>query len=73
MSHPIASKRHVLLRRRPSILFWVHRRIALRQQRRDLSTLEPHLLRDIGISASAAQREAKKPAWDVPDHWQNDA
>lgn len=35
------------------------------QERRDLATLQPHQLRDIGVSASEAEREAARPFWDV--------
>lgn len=39
------------------------------RQRRALSSLDAHLLRDIGLSEEAAQAEARRPAWDVPTHW----
>ena len=32
--------------------------------RRDLRDLEPHLLRDIGLTADQARTEAKRPFWD---------
>jgi uncharacterized protein YjiS (DUF1127 family) len=28
-----------------------------------------HLLADIGVSQQAADREARRPIWDVPSHW----
>ncbi len=43
--------------------------MALYRQRRALRTLDAHLLADIGVSASAAEIEAKRPVWDVPGHW----
>ena len=33
------------------------------RQRRHLSELSPELLRDVGLSADAAQAEAMKPFW----------
>ncbi|WP_354003559.1 DUF1127 domain-containing protein [Defluviimonas salinarum] len=41
----------------------------IRRQRRALSELSGHLLKDIGISADEARRESERPAWDVPSHW----
>ena len=43
--------------------------LALRKHRRALLTLDPHLLRDIGLSETEARREAERPFWDVPVHW----
>lgn len=39
------------------------------RQRRALSDLDPHLLRDIGLSEYSAQAESRRPLWDVPHHW----
>lgn len=41
----------------------------LARERRQLARLEPHLLRDIGLSAEVAQQEAARPRWDAPAHW----
>ena len=41
----------------------------VRRQRRDLPSLEDHLLDDIGLTQSQADAEAKRPVWDVPAHW----
>lgn len=41
----------------------------LRQTRQRLGALEPHLLRDIGLTADQAQREAIRPLWDAPKTW----
>ncbi len=60
-----------LIGRRASVGFW--RRLALmreaRRQRRALLALPPERLRDIGVSAAEARREATRPAWNVPAHW----
>lgn len=42
---------------------------ALRRSRRALGFLDPRLMRDAGIDVEAAQREAARPFWDVPEHW----
>ena len=51
------------------LLDFLRRAIAVRRQRIALSRLEPHILRDIGLSAKDAEREAKRPTWDVPEFW----
>jgi uncharacterized protein YjiS (DUF1127 family) len=42
---------------------------ALRRQRARLSDLDPHILRDIGLSEGEAQAEARRSVWDVPANW----
>jgi uncharacterized protein YjiS (DUF1127 family) len=34
-----------------------------RRTRKTLKNLEPHLLKDIGLTSDAARHEAKKPFW----------
>ncbi|AVO39351.1 DUF1127 domain-containing protein [Pukyongiella litopenaei] len=48
---------------------FLRRSLALWHQRRALARLDDDALRDIGISRAEARREARRPAWDVPDHW----
>jgi uncharacterized protein YjiS (DUF1127 family) len=43
--------------------------LAIRRQRRRLTELDPHLLRDIGLSDADVRLEANRPFWDVPQHW----
>jgi uncharacterized protein YjiS (DUF1127 family) len=43
--------------------------LAARRHRRALLKLEPHLLRDIGLTDADARAEASRPFWDVPSHW----
>jgi uncharacterized protein YjiS (DUF1127 family) len=42
----------------------------LSAQRRALSHLDLYLLNDIGVSPEEARREAARPVWDAPSHWQ---
>ncbi len=42
-----------------TVLHWETRR----QTRRDLSRLDPRLLRDIGVQPALAHRECTKPFW----------
>jgi uncharacterized protein YjiS (DUF1127 family) len=37
--------------------------VALRRDRKLLSGLDPHLLRDIGLTPEEVQAEASKPFW----------
>lgn len=45
------------------------RALRLHRSRRDLLQLEPHLLRDIGLTPEQAAREAMRPIWDAPEAW----
>ncbi|MBD3662660.1 DUF1127 domain-containing protein [Sulfitobacter aestuariivivens] len=55
--------------RRSSLLHTFHQLIALYRSRRALAALSDAELKDIGLTADAAQREARRPVWDVPDYW----
>jgi uncharacterized protein YjiS (DUF1127 family) len=55
---------------RPAGLFeHLQSMLAVRRQRRDLARLDDNALKDIGISRYEADIEARRPAWDVPQHW----
>jgi uncharacterized protein YjiS (DUF1127 family) len=45
-------------------------RLQIWKQRRDLAKLDDRALEDIGLSRAEAEREAKRPLWDAPRHWQ---
>ncbi len=52
-----------------SVWSWLVSLTALRAQRRQLASLDDHILRDIGISREDAEAEASRPLWDAPRHW----
>lgn len=43
--------------------------LSLRAQRVRLAELEPHILRDIGLTPEEAAAEASRPFWDAPAAW----
>ena len=47
----------------PAVLATIAAALERRAQRARLATLDPRLLRDIGVSAQDAQAEARKPFW----------
>ncbi len=42
---------------------------AIARSRQSLRQLESHQLRDIGLSATEAEKEARRLPWDAPGHW----
>ncbi len=57
--------------RHPGLIARLRAALALRRHRRHLRDLPDHLLCDIGLSRAAAEREAGRPVWDVPDNWRS--
>jgi uncharacterized protein YjiS (DUF1127 family) len=55
--------------RQASAWTWLRAALAIRRSRDNLLSLEAHMLNDIGLSGADAQKEAKRPVWDVPGHW----
>ncbi|HET7410470.1 MAG TPA: DUF1127 domain-containing protein [Paracoccaceae bacterium] len=45
----------------------IGRWIGIARERRHLSELSDHALRDIGVTREQAIREAARPFWNVPD------
>lgn len=45
------------------------RRDGSARARHHLSQLEPHMLRDIGLTPEEAQALSQAPEWDAPAHW----
>ena len=41
------------------------------RHRKALGRLDPHLLKDIGLTTEEAQAELLRPIWDVPTHWRD--
>lgn len=59
----IASGNHPSLLRRIRMAFTLHK------ERRDLARLDPHLLKDVGLSEDERRREIRRSVWDAPRHW----
>ncbi|SFQ95260.1 DUF1127 domain-containing protein [Poseidonocella sedimentorum] len=55
--------------RRASFLSKLRSARSLLRQRRALGRLSAHQLEDIGLTRTQAEREARRPIWDAPDHW----
>ncbi len=45
------------------LLAWLGAAMDRRDQRLRISTLDPHLLRDIGLTRAEAKAEAERPCW----------
>lgn len=43
--------------------------LSVAKERRDLRNLPADRLNDIGYTQTEAEKEANRPAWDVPHHW----
>lgn len=71
MAHLIDAPCNGLPPRRASLWSRLWQQIELNKQRRGLSKLPPHILRDIGLSADEARKEANRPLWDVPSTWRD--
>lgn len=52
-------------RQRPSLFDM----IAVWRQRRQLARLDDAALDDIGLTRDQALAEARRPVWNVPEHW----
>lgn len=70
MAHPVATLHpHPAPQGRPGLWRRIARAMAVARERRALSRLDEHLLRDVGLTRDAARREANRDAWDVPERW----
>jgi uncharacterized protein YjiS (DUF1127 family) len=71
----IHSRRLLLARlrlTRLSPLGWLRALIGMRafaRSQRQVTRLDPHMLRDIGLSQAEAEDIAAQPVWDAPAHW----
>ncbi len=45
------------------------RMFAVAHERRALAELDAAQLKDLGLTHSEALEEARRPFWDVPQHW----
>ncbi|WP_420568211.1 DUF1127 domain-containing protein [Thalassovita sp.] len=67
----ISSHRATLPRAsRPSLMARVLGALSLHRQRQRLAQLDDAMLRDIGLTRAQANKEAARPVWDAPTHWQ---
>ncbi|MDU9006340.1 DUF1127 domain-containing protein [Sedimentitalea todarodis] len=55
--------------KRLSLTHLMTRRFDLWRQRRALTRLDAAALRDIGLTRSEAETEARRPIWDAPESW----
>jgi uncharacterized protein YjiS (DUF1127 family) len=53
----------------PSLLSRLRAALSLHHSRQHLLDLDPHMLRDIGLTAAQARNEALRPVWDAPAIW----
>lgn len=56
-------------RRSGALFSFAMRAVALQRQRAALRRLDDRALADIGLTRYAAEIEASRPFWDVPDTW----
>lgn len=68
-SLPRGLARARVTRRRPALPARLLSLIGLARQRRHLAELDAHLLQDVGLTRSEAEREAGRAFWDAPSHW----
>lgn len=59
--------RRLALRPRP--LAALAAALAAHRSRNALARLDPHLLRDIGLTREEALAETARPLWKLPAHW----
>ncbi|WP_353471603.1 DUF1127 domain-containing protein [Salipiger sp. H15] len=69
MPREVALPRARITRRRTPLLKLVADLFAVSRQRRRLAELDPHLLRDLGLTRGEAIDEARRAFWDAPSHW----
>lgn len=55
--------------RRPLLWAAATRLLGIWRQRQALKTLDEDALRDIGITRTEAEAEARRPFWDAPETW----
>ncbi|MEM6386644.1 MAG: DUF1127 domain-containing protein [Pseudomonadota bacterium] len=61
---------HVSLHRTgPSLIGVLLNALDIWRERRVLEGLEPHMLRDLGLTRTDVERETKRPVWDAPNRW----
>ena len=68
MATTLSQTRLPALRRQPIAAF-ARAAITAWRQRRALERLDVHARRDLGLTEADIAREARRPAWDVPQAW----
>lgn len=53
----------------PSVFRTIAAAFSAQSQRKALKSLDDARLRDLGLTYAQALQEAKRPVWDVPNHW----
>ena len=56
-------------KRPTSLVSRVMQLLTISRERHALKDMDEHILKDIGISRTAAEQEANRPAWDAPNRW----
>ncbi|WP_264210275.1 DUF1127 domain-containing protein [Leisingera thetidis] len=71
MTHVTASCPANCAPQRPSLslLQRLRRHLSVRRQRNQLATLDDRALKDIGLTRTDAEAEARRGFWSAPDHW----
>lgn len=54
---------------RPTLSGRLARLLGVWRQRQTLGRLDTNALRDIGLTRTQAEKEARRPIWDAPDRW----
>ncbi len=68
-SHTLPARFPLARHTRPATLGMLLKASSIWRERQDLSDLDDHLLKDIGVSRTEAKKETKRPVWDAPNRW----
>ncbi|WP_435659887.1 DUF1127 domain-containing protein [Leisingera caerulea] len=71
MTHATASCPDSCTARKPHLSLFSRLRLlwSVRRQRDQLAALDDRALKDIGLTRSQAEAEARRGFWSAPDHW----
>ena len=54
---------------RPALLGVVLKAYSIWRERQQLSALDEHMLKDVGLTRFDVETETKRPIWDAPNRW----